>query len=65
MHFVARFYETYNICDVVNGMLSHTLDHGFARESLASYDGLGITLPERFRPEPAFLESHARRFQFL
>jgi len=27
MHFVARFYETYNICDVVNGMLSHTLDH--------------------------------------
>lgn len=38
---------------------------GFARESLARYDGLRITLPERFRPEPAFLESHARRFQFL
>lgn len=38
---------------------------GFARESLARYDGHRITLPERLRPEPAFLESHARRFQFL
>lgn len=38
---------------------------GFTRESIAHYDGHQITLPERLRPEPAFLESHAKRFQFL
>jgi len=37
----------------------------FTRESIASYDGHRITLPDRFRPDPVFLELHARRFQFL
>ncbi|MDY0108149.1 MAG: HNH endonuclease [Giesbergeria sp.] len=37
----------------------------FTRESIARYDGHRITLPDRFRPDPAFLESHARRFQLL
>jgi hypothetical protein len=27
MHIVAKFYETYNICDVVGGLLTNTLDH--------------------------------------
>ncbi|MGE1001455.1 HNH endonuclease [Ralstonia pseudosolanacearum] len=27
MHIVARFYETYNICDVVSGLLKNTLDY--------------------------------------
>ena len=38
---------------------------GFTRDSVASYDGRPITLPERFRPDPAFLEWHAKRFHFL
>ena len=27
MHIVAKFYETYSICDVVSGLLKNTLDH--------------------------------------
>ena len=38
---------------------------GFTQDSITSYDGGAITLPERFRPDPAFLESHAKRFHFL
>src|SRR3546814_12390807 len=32
MHIVARFYETYNICDVVSGLLRNTLDHALLLE---------------------------------
>lgn len=32
MHIVARFYETYNICDVVSGLLKNTLDHALLLE---------------------------------
>jgi predicted restriction endonuclease len=37
----------------------------FAQTSLAQCQGQTIRLPERFRPAPAFLEAHARRFGFL
>jgi predicted restriction endonuclease len=37
----------------------------FAQTSLAQFQGQAIRLPERFRPAPAFLEAHARRFGFL
>ncbi|AZU58165.1 HNH endonuclease [Ralstonia sp. 22086] len=32
MHIVARFYETYNICDVVSGLLKNTPDHAVLLE---------------------------------
>lgn len=37
----------------------------FALTSVAQCQGQAIRLPERFRPAPAFLETHARRFGFL
>ena len=37
----------------------------FAQTTLAQCHGQAIRLPERFRPTPVFLESHARRFGFL
>src|SRR5690606_28987738 len=32
MHIVAKFYETYSICDVVSGLLENTLDHALLLE---------------------------------
>lgn len=32
MHIVAKFYETYNICDVVSGLMENTLDHALLLE---------------------------------
>ncbi|VUZ28879.1 Uncharacterised protein [uncultured Comamonas sp.] len=32
MHIVAKFYETYSICDVVSGLLKNTLDHALLLE---------------------------------
>uniref|UniRef100_UPI000D3D51B5 HNH endonuclease n=1 Tax=unclassified Variovorax TaxID=663243 RepID=UPI000D3D51B5 len=32
MHIVAKFYETYNICDVVNGLLNNMSDHALLLE---------------------------------
>ena len=37
----------------------------FAKTTLAQCQGQVIRMPERFRPAPAFLEVHARRFGFL
>jgi len=37
----------------------------FALTTLAKCQGQAIRQPERFRPAPAFLEAHARRFGFL
>jgi len=37
----------------------------FAQTALARCHGQSIRLPERFRPAPAFLETHARRFGFF
>lgn len=36
----------------------------FTKQSLTSYDGRSISLPERFRPNPSFLRAHAERFNF-
>lgn len=38
---------------------------GFAEETLKAFDGRSIRQPERFRPNPEFLASHAARFGFL
>lgn len=32
MHIVARFYETYSICDVISGLLNNTLEHALLLE---------------------------------
>lgn len=37
----------------------------FARETLKAFHGRSIRLPERFKPDPEFLASHAARFGFL
>ena len=37
----------------------------FLSEMLLRYGDQKITLPGRFRPDPAFLESHARRFGYI
>lgn len=37
----------------------------FAKETLKAFDGRSIRLPERFKPDPEFLASHASRFGFL
>ncbi len=37
----------------------------FTQQSLTKYDGQSISLPERFRPNPSFLQAHATRFSFL
>src|SRR3546814_5343988 len=34
MHNVARFDKTYNICDVVSGLLRNTLDHALLLEGV-------------------------------
>eukprot|EP01030_Chromulinospumella_sphaerica_P001694 gene1694-1662_t len=49
----------------VGEALRHAELDPFAQTSLAQYQGKAIRLPERFRPAPAFLEAHARRFGFL
>ena len=49
----------------VGEALRHAELDPFAQSSLAQCQGQAIRLPERFRPAPAFLEAHARRFGFL
>ncbi|TXI72389.1 MAG: HNH endonuclease [Limnohabitans sp.] len=45
--------------------LRHPELDAFAKTTLAQCHGQAIRLPERFRPAPAFLEAHAKRFGFL
>ena len=49
----------------VSAQLKHAKVDHFTREALAAFDGHSIAMPERFKPKPEFLESHAKRFQFL
>lgn len=35
---------------------------GFTKQSLTRYHGQRITLPERFKPDPSFLQAHAAHF---
>lgn len=49
----------------VSAQLKHSKVDGFTREALVAFDGRSIAMPERFKPHAEFLESHARRFQFL
>ena len=49
----------------VGEALRHAELDPFAQSSLARCEGQVIRLPERFRPAPAFLEAHARRFGYL
>ncbi len=37
----------------------------FLNDALLKFDGQQIRLPGRFRPNPEFLEKHARRFHFI
>ena len=45
--------------------LQHTDMDPFTKTTLVQCQGQTIQLPERFRPEPAFLQAHAKRFGFL
>lgn len=49
----------------VSAQLKHAKVDEFTREALAVFDGRQISMPERFKPHPEFLERHARRFLFL
>ena len=49
----------------VGEALRHAELDPFAQSSLAQCQGQAIRLPDRFRPAPAFLEAHAKRFGFL
>lgn len=40
-------------------------DDHFIADALLRFDGKSISLPERFRPAPEFLEFHARAFGFM
>lgn len=40
-------------------------DDPFMADALLRFDGVAITLPERFRPAPEFLRRHAVRFGFM
>jgi len=37
----------------------------FTKKVLLEYQNRGITLPDRFKPDPRFLEIHAKRFGYL
>ena len=37
----------------------------FTKTAIAAFDGRSIQLPERFKPDEAFLTAHAQRFGFL
>mgnify|MGYP006187312939 FL=1 len=37
----------------------------FTKVTLAKYSGQRIALPERFKPNPSFLQAHAARFDFI
>jgi putative restriction endonuclease len=49
----------------VSQTLKKTSDHPFTNAALLDFDKRPIHLPERFRPDPRFLKSHAERFGFL
>ena len=49
----------------VSRQLMDAESDGFAHDAIAAYNGRRITLPDRFGPNPAFLESHAKRFNYL
>jgi putative restriction endonuclease len=49
---------------VSNQILTSEHD-GFAQEALVRFNGRRIALPERFAPNPEFLEAHAKRFDYL
>ena len=37
----------------------------FTKQTLSKYHGKSISLPDRFRPNPSFLQAHAARFEFV
>lgn len=37
----------------------------FTKQTLSRYHGQCIALPERFKPNPNFLQAHAARFDFV
>ena len=49
----------------VSRQLLDASSDGFAQEAIAAFNGRRITMPDRLGPNPAFLESHAKRFNYL
>ncbi len=49
----------------VSKALKKNSDHQFTNAALLDFDKQPIHLPERFRPDPSFLKSHAEKFGFL
>ena len=49
----------------VSAELKASRDDNYMEPGLLQFDGKPIRFPERFRPDPHFLERHARRFGFI
>jgi putative restriction endonuclease len=49
----------------INHVLVEEKGNAFLTEALLRFDKKPIQLPSRFRPDPIFLQSHARRFGFV
>jgi putative restriction endonuclease len=49
----------------VSQALKKNSGHPFTNAALLDFDERPIHLPERFRPDPRFLKTHAERFDFL
>ena len=49
----------------VSKALKKNSEHPFTNAALLDFEKRPIQLPERFRPDPSFLKSHAERFGFL
>ena len=49
----------------VSPELKASRDDNYMGPGLLQFDGKPIRFPERFRPDPRFLERHARRFGFI
>lgn len=49
----------------INHLLVEEKSNAFLSDALLSFDKRAIQLPSRFRPDPSFLQSHARRYGFV
>lgn len=49
----------------INQLLIDERENEFLNDALISFQGKAIRLPGRFRPDPKFLQLHARRFGFI
>lgn len=49
---------------LISPALKGTNNDPFIKSSLLAYEGMTIAMPERFKPDPGFLQKHCERFGF-